>query len=70
MAIEALQEGGQYATNIASTEFYTSRFDNKGGITMMQAIGEGLSRTIGEKEGLESMLIGAIVGVCLQVLLV
>ena len=62
MAIEALQEGGQYATNIASTEFYTSRFDNKGGITMMQAIGEGLSRTIGEKEGLESMLIGAIVG--------
>ena len=50
MAIEALQEGGQYATNIASTEFYTSRFDNKGGITMMQAICEGLSRTIGEKE--------------------
>jgi len=62
MAMEALQEGGQYATNIASTEFYTSRFDNKGGITMMQAIGEGLSRTVGEKEGLESMLIGAIVG--------
>ena len=62
MVIEALQEGGQYATNIASTEFYTSRFDNKGGITMMQAINEGLSRTIGEKEGLESMLIGAIVG--------
>tara|TARA_R110002012_G_scaffold14822_1_gene60373 strand:- start:2080 stop:6015 length:3936 start_codon:yes stop_codon:yes gene_type:complete len=62
MAIEALQEGGQYATNIASTEFYTSRFDNKGGITLMQAVNEGLSRTLGEKEGLESMLIGAIVG--------
>lgn len=37
---EMLQEGGQYAINIASTEYYTSRFDNKGGITMLQALSE------------------------------
>ena len=60
--VESLQEGGQYAINIASTEYYSSRFDNKGGITMMQALGEGVSRTFGETEGLESMMIGAIVG--------
>tara|TARA_R100000900_G_scaffold108076_2_gene83831 strand:- start:12116 stop:16090 length:3975 start_codon:yes stop_codon:yes gene_type:complete len=60
--IESLQEGGQYATNIASTEYYSSRFDNKGGITMMQALNEGVSRTFGETEGLESMMIGAIIG--------
>ena len=60
--IEGLQEGGQYAINIASTEYHTSRFDNKGGITMMQALSEGVSRTFGETEGLESMLIGSIVG--------
>jgi len=62
MLIESLQEGGQYAINIASTEYYTSRFDNKGGITMMQALNEGVSRTFGETDGLESMMIGAIVG--------
>ena len=60
--IESLQEGGQYAINIASTEYYSSRFDNKGGITMMQALNEGVSRTFGETEGLESMMIGAIIG--------
>ena len=59
---ESLQEGGQYAINIASTEYYSSRFDNKGGITMMQALNEGVSRTFGETEGLESMMIGAIIG--------
>ena len=62
MLVESLQEGGQYAINIASTEYYTSRFDNKGGITMMQALNEGVSRTFGETNGLESMMIGAIVG--------
>lgn len=62
MLIESIQEGGQYATNIASTEYYTSRFDNKGGITMMKALNEGVSRTFGETNGLESMMIGAIVG--------
>jgi len=60
--VESLQEGGQYAINIASTEYYTSRFDNKGGITMMQALSEGVSRTFGETNGLESMMIGAIIG--------
>mgnify|MGYP003637155889 CR=1 FL=1 len=62
MTIESLQEGGQYAINIASTEYYSSRFDNKGGITMMQALSEGVSRTFGETDGLESMMIGAIIG--------
>ena len=62
MTVEAIQEGGQYATNVASTEYYASRFDNDGGITSTEAITEGLSRTFGETEGLESMMIGAIVG--------
>ena len=62
MATEATQEGSQYASNIASTEFAISKYSDQGGITRMQALSEGLSRTFGETEGREAILLGAITG--------
>jgi hypothetical protein len=62
MATEATQEGSQYASNIASTEFAISKYSDQGGITRMQALTEGLSRTFGETEGREAILLGAITG--------
>ena len=62
MATEATQEGSQYASNIASTEFAISKYSDQGGITRMEALNEGLSRTFGETEGREAILLGAITG--------
>ena len=61
-AAEGIQEGSQYASNIASTEFYTSKFSDMGGISRVEALNEGLSRTFGETDGIESILLGIVTG--------
>ena len=61
-AAEGIQEGSQYASNIASTEFYTSKFSDMGGISRAEALNEGLSRTFGETDGIESILLGIVTG--------
>jgi len=61
-AAEGIQEGSQYASNIGTTEFYTSKFSDMGGISRVEALNEGLSRTFGETEGIESILLGIITG--------
>lgn len=62
MVGEASQEGGQYASNIAASEFANAKYSDRGGITRMEALHEGLSRTFGETEGIESILLGAVTG--------
>ena len=62
---EALQEGAQFATNIAAQEYYGDKFNNniEGGFgDMMSALLKGGTETFTSKDGLESMLIGAIIG--------
>ena len=59
---EAAQEGSQYASNISATEFATAKYSDQGGMTRMHALHEGLSRTFGETDGVESMLLGAVTG--------
>ena len=61
-AAEGFQEGSQYASNIGTTEFYTSKFSDMGGISRVEALNEGLSKTFGETEGIESILLGVITG--------
>jgi hypothetical protein len=63
-ATEGIQEGTQFASNIAAQEFAELHgiqkkdwFDS-----ITSAIGEGLSETFTSKEGLESILVGGIVG--------
>lgn len=59
---EALQEGGQYASNLYSLDVHTQRYKDTGVIDRVHAINEALTKTLGDKEGRESILIGAIVG--------
>jgi hypothetical protein len=62
---EAFQEGAQFATNIAAQEYYGNKFNNniEGGFgDMMSALLKGGAETFTSKDGLESMLIGAIIG--------
>jgi hypothetical protein len=61
---ESVQEGAQYAANIASQEFVDQyQFAKDDWLTSFyEGAAEGLSRTFTDKEGLESILIGGIVG--------
>ena len=62
-ASEAFQEGSQVFASEFSQKYYTDKYTNgpeSGGL--IDAMEHGLRRTIGTKEGIESMLIGAIVG--------
>ena len=61
---ESIQEGLQYTSNIAAQEFVKRHnFDNQDWMSsLMAGIGEGLGRTLSEKEGLTSMLIGGVSG--------
>jgi|DEB0MinimDraft_6_1074348.scaffolds.fasta_scaffold00121_6 hypothetical protein len=59
---ELLQEGGQYASNIYATEVHGERFHDGGNVDRMQALNKAFTDTFGDKEGRESMLVGALVG--------
>ena len=58
---EGLQEGSQFAASEFSRDYYGTKFSNGFG-DMSKSISQSLSATFGTKEGLENMLIGAIVG--------
>lgn len=59
---EAFQEGMQFAAKIGSTDYNTTKYFDGGTEDMIASMYEGLSETFGTQEGLESMLVGAIVG--------
>lgn len=63
-ATEGTQEGVQFASNIAAQEFAELHGiqDNRWFSSMTAAIGEGLGETLSSKEGLESILVGGLVG--------
>lgn len=61
---EGGQEGLQYMSNIASQEFVKKHNLGKQDwiSSIMEGLGEGLSRTLTDKEGLESILLGGVTG--------
>tara|TARA_R110000764_G_scaffold53006_4_gene115205 strand:- start:6660 stop:10793 length:4134 start_codon:yes stop_codon:yes gene_type:complete len=59
---EAFQEGWQFASKVAAVDYHTDKYFNGGAADMSQAMLDGLNETFGTQEGLESMLVGAIVG--------
>ena len=61
MAVEGFQEGSQFAASEFSRDYYGTKFSDGFG-DMSKSISQSLSATFGTKEGLENMLIGAIVG--------
>ncbi len=65
MLFEGFQEGAQFTTNEALQQYYSDKFDGRiegGFLDMISATAHGLSKTFSTTAGLESMLIGAIVG--------
>jgi hypothetical protein len=61
-ATEAFQEGMQFAAKIGATDYNTTKYFDGGSEDMIMSMYQGLSETFGTQEGLESMLVGAIVG--------
>jgi len=59
---EAVQEGSQYASNLYSLDIHTQKYKDTGVVDRVQAINSALTKTFGDKEGRESILIGAIIG--------
>ena len=59
---EAGQEGWQFASNIMSTDYHTDKYFNGGAASLTASMYKGIKETFGTQEGLESMLVGAIVG--------
>jgi len=59
---EAFQEGMQFAAKIGTTDYHTNKYFDGGSEDMLSSLYKGLSQTFGTQEGLESMLVGAIVG--------
>ena len=58
---EGAQEAGQFITAATAEDYYSDKFADGVG-DMTEAFVNGLSKSIGTKEGLESILIGALVG--------
>jgi hypothetical protein len=58
---EAFQEGAQYAIGVGAGEYFKNKFDTGSG-DFSQAINKGLSETFGSADGMESMLLGALIG--------
>ena len=59
---EAFQEGWQFASGILSSDYHTDKYFNGGAASLTESLYKGLSETVGSQEGLESMLVGALVG--------
>ena len=58
---EAFQEGAQFAIGVGASEYYKNKFDT-GSTDITQAISKGLTETFGSADGIESMLLGALIG--------
>ena len=61
-ATEAFQEGWQFASGVISSDYHTDKYFNGGVANLTESIYKGITETLGTQEGLESMLVGAIVG--------
>ena len=59
---EAFQEGWQFASKVGAIDYHTDKYYNSGFEDATESILQGLNETFGTQEGLESMLVGAIVG--------
>ena len=59
---EAFQEGWQFASKTGAIDYHTDKYFNGGAADMSESILHGINETFGTQEGLESMLVGAIVG--------
>ena len=66
LVTEAGEEGSQQFFQTGSQDFFARRYDNNSGAKLsdvFESIGVGLQNTFGTKEGLESMLLGALTGI-------
>ena len=61
MLTESFQEGAQFLSAEASRIYYDDKFADGTG-DLAGAFSQGLSKTFGSKEGVENMLIGALIG--------
>jgi hypothetical protein len=61
-ATEAAQEGWQFASKIAAMDYHYDKYFDGGTEDFSKSISKGLEELVGTQEGLESMLVGAIVG--------
>jgi len=61
-ATESFQEGAQFFSKEFGVRYHTDKYSNGGYGDMSKAMTEALAETFGSNEGLESMLVGAIVG--------
>ena len=59
---EAGQEGWQFASNIMSSDYHTDKYFDGGTASLTSSLYKGIKETLGTQEGLEAMLVGAIVG--------
>ena len=59
---EAGQEGWQFASNIMSSDYHTDKYYDAGSASLTSSLYKGIKETVGSQEGLESMLVGGIVG--------
>ena len=62
---EGAQEGGQFVTEKGLTEYYERKYDTIAGnefASIADALSYGMEEAFGSKEGLESMLLGALLG--------
>jgi hypothetical protein len=62
IATEAGQEGWQFASKVYSSDYHTNKYYNGGGASLVSSMNKGITDLFGTQEGLESMLVGAIVG--------
>ena len=59
---ESFQEGWQFASNVISSDFHTDKFFDAGTASFTSSLYKGIKETLGTQEGLESMLVGGLVG--------
>jgi len=61
-ATEAVQEGWQFASKVAALDYHYDKYFDGGTEDFSKSIEKGLAELVGTQEGLESMLVGALVG--------
>lgn len=61
-ATEAAQEGWQFASKVAALDYHYDKYFDGGTEDFSKSIAKGLEELVGTQEGLESMLVGALVG--------
>jgi len=62
MVVEAGQEGWQFASKVFASDYHTNKYYNGGSADLIASMNMGITDLFGTQEGLESMLVGGIVG--------